>query len=158
MNMKEEILQAQDELQTRMNLLLQDGAECRIMDGQELVTSFYMASFEVLSAVPFFSRATGKVLRFSFWCWFQEVHFEAGMNKSHLILFKELNWLNERNLEIVTEDYTILISAIDPPEVDPDANAVYEEWYSFQETNPWLNDITDQQRAEFLEMVKRAIS
>jgi len=158
MKMKEEILQAQEELQTRINKLLADGSECRIKDGQELVTSFYLASFEVLSAVPFFSRATGKVLRFSFWCWFQEVHFEAGMNKSHLILVKELNWLNDRNLEIITDDYRILISAIDPPEVDPDANAVYEEWQSFQKANPWLNEITNQQRVEFLDMVKRVVS
>ena len=158
MKMKEEILQAQEELQTRINNLLVDGAECRIMDGQELVTSFYLASFEVLSAVPFFLRSTGKVLRFTFWCWFQEVHFEAGMNKSHLILVKELNWLNDRNLEIITEEYKILISAIDPPEVDPDANTVYKEWKAFQKANPWLNDITDQQREEFLGMVKRAVS
>jgi len=158
MNMKEEILQAQEEFKNRINKLLADDAECRIKDGQELVTSFYLASFEVLSAVPFFSRATGKVLRFTFWCWFQEVHFEAGMNKSHLILVNELNWLNDRNLEIITEDHTILISAIDPPEVDPGANVVYQEWKSFQEANPWLNDITDQQRDEFLDMVKREVS
>ena len=158
MKMKEEILQAQEEFQNRINKLMADGAECRIMDVQELVTSFYLASFEVLNAVPFFSRATGKVLRFTFWCWFQEVHFEAGMNKSHLILVKELEWLNDRNLEITTDDYKILISAIDPPEVDPDANNVYEEWQVFQKTNTWLNDITDQQRVEFLDMVKRAVS
>ena len=157
MIMKEEILQAQEEFQNRIDNLLADGAECRIMDGQELVTSFYLASFEVLSAVPFFSRATGKVLRFTFWCWFQEVHFEAGMNKSHLILVKELNWLNDRNLEINTEEYKMLISANDPPKVDPDANNVYEEWKLFQGANLWLSDIADQQRTEFLDMVKRAV-
>ena len=156
--MKEEIIQAQVELQTQLDKLLQDGAECCILDGQELVTSFYLASFEVLQAVPFFSRSTGKVLRFTFWCWFQEVHFEAGMNKSHLILIKELNWLNDRNLEIITEDYRILISSIDPPEVDPDANSIYDEWKSFQVANPWLEGITNQQRAEFMDMVKRAVS
>lgn len=156
--MKEEIIQAQEELQIRLDKSLQDGAECRIMDGQELVTSFYLASFEVLQAVPFFSRSTGKVLRFTFWCWFQEVHFEAGMNKSHLILAKELNWVNDRNLEIITNDYRILISAIDPPEVDPDASSIHDEWKSFQAAIPWLGDITNQQRTEFLDMVKRAVS
>jgi hypothetical protein len=155
---KEEILQAQEEFQNRIDKLMAIGAQCRIMDGQELVTSFYLASFEGLSAVPFFSRSTGKVLKYTFWCWFQEVHFEAGMNKSHLILVKELEWLNDRNLEIITEDYRILISAIDPPEVDPDANNVYEEWKAFQMTNSWLKDIMDQQRVEFLDMVKRAVS
>ena len=156
--MKREILQAQEELQARMSTLLQDGAECRIMDGQELVTSFYLASFEVMKAVPFFSRKTGKVMRFTFWCWFQEVHFEAGMNKSHLILVKEVNWLNDRNLEITTDDFRILISAIDPLEVDPEANSIYEEWNSFQDANPWLKEIMNQQREEFLDMVKRAVS
>ena len=156
--MKEEILQAQEELQARMSTLLQDGAECRIIEGQELVTSFYLASFEVLQAVPFFSRSTGKVLRFTFWCWFQEVHFEAGMNKSHLILIKGLDWFNDRNLVITTDDYRILVSAIDPPEIDPEANSIYDEWKSFQDANPWLEEITDQQREEFLDMVKRAVS
>ena len=156
--MKEEITQAQEELQTRMNKLIQDGAECRIMDGQELVTSFYLASFEVLQAVPFFSRKTWKAQRFTFWCWFQEVHFEAGMNRSHLIQVKELNWLNDRNLEITTDDFRILISAIDPPEVDQDANVVYEEWMLFQDANPWLKEITNQQRDEFMDMVTRAVS
>ena len=156
--MKEEIIQAQEELQTQLNKLLQDGAECRIMDGQEFVTSFYLASFEVLQAVPFFSRKTGKALRFSYWCWFQELHFEAGMNKSHLILTMELNWINDRNLEVTTDDYRILISTIDPPEVDPGANSIYDEWKSFQVSNPWLEEISNQQREEFLDMVKRAVS
>ncbi len=156
--MKVKIVQAQEGLQDRLNKLLQDGAQCQIMDGKELVTSFYLASFEVLQAVPFFSRATGKVLRFTFWCWFQEVHFEAGMNKSHLILARELNCLNDRNLEIVTEDHKILISAIDPPKINPEANSIYDEWKSFQETNPWLAEITNQQREEFVDMVKRAVS
>jgi len=66
--------------------------------------------------------------------------------------------LNDRNLEIITEDHTILISAVDPPEVDPDTNAVYKEWLAFQKGNPWLNEITKQQRDEFLDMVKRAVS
>jgi hypothetical protein len=154
---KEEILKAQEEFQNRIYKLLADGAECRIMDGQELVASFYLTSFEVLQAVPFFSRSTGKVLWFTFWCWYQEVHFEAGMNKSHLVLIKELEWLNDRNLEIMTVDYRILISAIDPQEVDLDANNVYEEWRLFQGANLWLYDITDQQRIEFLDMVKRVV-
>jgi len=155
---KEEITQVQDELQNRIDRLLQDGAECRLMDGQELVTSFYLASFEVLQAVPFFSRSTGKVMRFTFWCWIQEVHFEAGMNMSHLILANELKWFNDRNLEVTTDDYRILISAIDPPEVDPEVNSIYEEWKSFQDANSWLKEITNQQREEFLDMVKRAVS
>ena len=156
--MKENILQAQEEFQTRTNKLLQDGAECRIMDGKEFVTSFYLASFEVLKAVPFFSRATGKVLRFTYWCWFQEVHFEAGMNRSHLICVKDIGWLNDRNLQIITDNYRVLICAIDPPNVDLDTNKVYKEWKAFQKANPWLIEITDQQREEFMDMARRSMS
>ncbi len=156
--MKAEIIQAQEELQTQLNRILLEGAECRIMDGKELVTSFYLASFEVIKAVPFFSRVTGKVLQFNYWCWFQEIHFEAGMNRSHLVLIKDIEWFNDRNLKMVTDDYRILISEIDPPEVDPDAYEVYKEWKSFQEANPWLHEITDQQREEFIDVVKRSVS
>jgi len=155
---KAEIIRTQEKLQIRINKLLQDGAECRIMDGQELVTTFYLASFEVLKAVPFFSRKTGRVLRFTFWCWFQEIHFEAGMNRSHLILIKGVEWLNDRNFQIMTDDYRILICAIDPPEVDPDAYEVFKEWKEFQEVNPWLSEITSQQREEFLDVVMRSFS
>ncbi len=156
--MKETIKQEQEGLQTRLDVLLQNGAECRIMDGKEFVTSFYLATFQVLKAVPFISRETGEVLRFTYWCWFQEVHFEAGMNRSHLLLIKDLEWLNDRNLNIETDDYRILISAIDPPEVDPIANKAFKEWDAFQKVNPWLIEITNQQRDEFLGMVTRAIS
>jgi len=155
---KKEIINAQEVLQTRLNTLLQEGAKCRIMDGKELVTSFYLASFEVLKAVPFFSRKTGRVLQFTFWCWFQEIHFETGMNRSHLLLIKDIEWLNDHNIVIVTDDYRILISAIDPPEVDPAAYEVFKEWKEFQEANPWLSEITSQQREEFLDMVKRTVS
>ena len=102
--MKEKITQAQEGLQTRLDALLRDGAECRVMDGKEFVTSFYLTSFQVLKAVPFISRETGEVLRFTYWCWLQEVHFEAGMNRSHLVLIKDLKWLNDRNLEIITDE------------------------------------------------------
>ena len=117
-----------------------------------------MASFEVLKAVPFFSRSTGKVLRFTFWCWSQEVHFEAGMQRSHLIHAKQVEWWNDRNLQLKTDDYTFLISALDPPEVDRIGNEVYDEWRGFQAANPWLDKITAEQREEFRAMVRRAPS
>ena len=155
--MMENIEQAREEFQSRLDALLKDGAGCMIMDGDEVVTSFYMASFEVLKAVPFFSRSTGEALRFTFWCWCQEVHFEAGMQRSHLIHAKQVEWLNDRNLKLKTDEYTLLISAIDPPEVDPVGNDVYDEWREFQAANPWLEQITTEQREEFLDMVKRAV-
>lgn len=154
--MKNDIEQAQLEFQTKLDALLKDGAGCMVLDGDEVVTSFYLASFEVLKAVPFFSRSTGEMLRFTFWCWMQEVHFEAGMQRSHLIHTKQVKWLNDRNLELKTDDYTFLISALDPPEVDPVGNEVYDEWRDFQAANPWLDKITAEQREEFLDMVRRA--
>ncbi len=154
--MNKDIKQAQSEFQTKLDALLKDGAGCTVMDGDEVVTSFYLASFEVLKAVPFFSRSTGDVLRFTFWCWFQEVHFEAGMQRSHLIYAKQVEWLNNRNLQLKTDDYNFLVSALDPPEVDPVGNDVYNEWRKFQAANPWLDKITAEQREEYLEMVRRA--
>ena len=156
--MKENIEQASVEFQNRMDALLKDGAGCMVLDGDEVVTSFYLASFEVLKAVPFFSRSTGKALRFTFWCWFQEIHFEAGMQRSHLIHAKQIGWLNDRNLQLKTDDYTLLISAIDPPEVDPVGNDVYDEWWGFLAANPWLERITEEQREQFRDMTKRAAS
>ena len=153
--MKENIEQASVEFQNRMDALLKDGAGCMISDGDEVVTSFYLASFEVLKAVPFFSRSTGKALRFTFWCWFQEVHFEAGMQRSHLIHAKQVEWLNDRNLRLKTDNYNFLISALDPPDVDLIGNNVYDEWREFQAVNPWLDKITAEQREEYLEMVRR---
>ena len=156
--MKENIEQASVEFQNRMDALLKDGAGCMVLDGDEVVTSFYLASFEVLKAVPFFSRSTGDVLRFTFWCWMQEIHFEAGMQRSHLIHAKQVEWLNDRNLKLKTDDYSLLISAIDPTEVDPIGNDVYDEWRGFQAANPWLEQITTEQREEFMDMARRSVS
>ena len=156
--MMENIEQVKDEFQSKLDELLKDGAGCMVLDGDEVVTSFYLASFEVLRAVPFFSRSTGNVLRFTFWCWFQEVHFEAGMQRSHLMHAKQVEWLNDRNLQLKTDDYIFLISALDPPEVDPIGNEVYDEWREFQIANHWLDKITAEQREEFMDMVRRAVS
>jgi len=154
--MKENIEQVKDEFQSRLNALLKDGAGCMVLDGDEVVTSFYLASFEALKAVPFFSRSTGEALRFTFWCWMQEVHFEAGMQRSHLIHAKQIEWLNDRNLQLKTDDYSFLISALDPPEIDLIGNDVYDEWWEFQATNPWLDKVTAEQREEFMDMAMRA--
>jgi len=156
--MKKDIEHTQREFQDKLDALLKDGAGCMVSDGDDIVTSFYLASFEALKAVPFFSRSTGKVLRFTFWCWMQEVHFEAGMQRSHLIHAKQVEWLNDRNLQLKTDDYTFLISALDPPEIDLIGNDVYDEWREFQEANPWLEKVTTEQREDFLDMVKRATS
>jgi len=154
--MEKDIEQAQGVFQIKLDALLKDWAGCMVLDGDEVVTSFYLASFEALKAVPFFSRSTGEVLRFTFWCWFQEVHFEVGMQRSHLIHAKQVKWLDDRNLWLKTDDYTFLINVLDPPEVDPVGNDVYDEWCAFQATNPWLENVTAEQREEFLDMARRA--
>ena len=154
--MKENIEQAQREFQNRLDALLKDGAGCMVSDGDEIVTSFYLASFEVLKAVPFFSRSTGEALRFMFWCWMQEIHFEAGMQRSHLIHVKQVEWLNDRNLRLKTDDYSFLISTLDPPNVDPVGNDVNDEWREFQAANPWLEKVTAEQREGYMDMVRRA--
>ena len=156
--MKETIELAQGEFQNKLDALLKDGAGCTVSDGDEIVTSFYLASFEVLKAVPFFSRSTGEALRFTFWCWMQEVHFEAGMQRSHLIHAKQVEWLNDRNLKLKTDDLTLLISALDPPDVDPVGNDIYDEWRGFQAANPWLEKVTVEQREQFTDMARRAAS
>ena len=156
--MNKDIEQAQSEFQTKLDALLKGGAGCMVMDGDEVVTSFYLASFEALKAVPFFSRSTGKALRFTFWCWFQEVHFEVGMQRSHLIHAKKVEWLNDRNLQLKTDDYTFLISALDPPDVDQEGKAVSDEWLAFRKANPWLDKVTAEQREEFMDMVRQAAS
>ena len=78
------------------------------------------------------------------------------MQRSHLMQAKQVEWLNDCNLLLKTDDYTFLISAIDPPEVDPVGNDVYDEWREFQAANPWLDKITAELREEFMDMVKRA--
>jgi len=69
---------------------------------------------------------------------------------------KRIEWLNDRNLQVKTNDYTFLISALDPQEVDPVGNDVYDEWRKFQAANSWLEKITAEQREEFLDMARRA--
>ncbi|MDP8229405.1 MAG: hypothetical protein P9M15_08130 [Candidatus Electryoneaceae bacterium] len=156
--MKKDIEQAERVFQNKLDELLKDGAECVVLDVRERVTSFCLASLEVLKAVPFFSRSTGKVLRFTYWCWMQEIHYEAGMQRSHLLRAIQVEWFNDRNLQLKTDDYGFLICALDPPEVDQIGNDVYNEWHIFQKANPWLEKVTMEQREEFLDIVRRAVS
>jgi len=153
--MKERMEAARAAFQAKLDELLKDGAECVVHNGGERVTSFILASFEVLKALPFISRITGKLLRFTYWCWFQEVHFEAGMQRSHLAHIKQVAWLNVRNLSLETDDHALLISALDPPEVDERGNAVWQEWKEFQTANPWLEQVKTNLRTEYQEIVKR---
>ena len=80
------------------------------------------------------------------------------MQRSHLFQARQVEWFNDRNLQLKTEEYNFLISALDPPDVDPIGNDVYIEWRIFQDANSWLENVTMEQREEFLDMIKRADS
>lgn len=145
------------DLQTRLDALLKDGTECLVKDGESIITHFYVDGVEALLPQPYFDRQTGKLATLTWWCWLREVHFEAAMQRSHLLHAKSLEWLNERNLNVQTEDHLVLISALDPPEVDERGNAVRQEWEEFKRDNSWLEVAAGEIREEFIETVKRAI-
>ena len=144
------------ELQARLDALLNDGAECLVKDGEIIVASFYIDGFEILLPQPFFDRQTGALNSVTWWCWFREFHFEGGMQRSHLIHLEVWEWLNERNLKLKTDDHELLIGALDPPDVDPQGNAIWEEWQKFKQANPWLEDVAADIRGDFLQTAKRA--
>jgi hypothetical protein len=88
----------------------------------------------------------------------QEIHFEEGMQRSHLVYTIQVEWFNNRNLRLKTDDFIFLISSLDPPKVDPIGSDIYIECRTFQEGNPWLEKVTMEQREEFLYMVRREVS
>lgn len=147
----------QREFQTRLDALLKNGAECLVKDGGTLVTSFYLDSFELLQPQLYFDRLTGELDHLIWWCWLREVHFEAAMQRSHLIHVKAWEWINDRNLNIETDDHTMLISALDPPEVDGRGNAVWKEWQAFKQDNPWLEAAVAELRETYMDMARRGV-
>ena len=157
MTIPEQIETARQDLQQRMDALLADGAECLVKDGETLVTSFYIAGFELLLPQPFFDRQSGELSGLSWWCWFREIHFEGGMERSHLLHVKAFDWLNDRNLTLATDDYILLICSLDPPDIDPQGNAIWAEWQKFKQENPWLEDVAFDLRSAFLETARRAV-
>jgi hypothetical protein len=157
MNLKDRFEAERVKLQTRLDVLLKDGAECLVKDGDQIVTHFFVDGVEVLLAQPFFDRLTGKLVGLTWWCWLREVHFEAAMQRSHLLHAKTWEWLNDQNISIQTDDYSLLISALDPPEVDERGNVVWQEWQEFKRNNLWLEKAADEIRMGFIETAKRAI-
>ena len=145
------------ELQFRLDTLLKAGAECLVKDGEAIITSFYIDGFELLLPQPFFDRQTGALTILTWWCWFREIHFEGGMQRSHLVHVKAWEWFNDRNLSLKTDDYELLIGSLDPPDVDPQGNAVLGEWLEFKQENPWLADVAAALQKDFLQTAKRAI-
>ena len=145
------------ELQALLDTLLKDGAECLVKDEGTIVTSFYIDGFELLLPQPFFDRQTGALTSVTWWCWFREIHFEGGMQRSHLIHVRVWEWLNDRNLNLKTDDHELLIGSLDPPEVDPQGNAIWEEWQKFKQANLWLEDVATDLRRDFLQTTRRAI-
>jgi len=145
------------EVQARLDALLKDGAECLVKDEATIVTSFYIDGFELLLPQGYFDRQTGALTSVTWWCWFREVHFEGGMERSHLIHVRVWGWLNERNLKLKTDDYELLIGSLDPAEVDPHGNAVWGEWQAFRRNNAWLEEVATEIRSEYLETARRAV-
>ena len=100
---------------------------------------------------------TGELTNLSWWCLLREIHFEGGMQRSHLLHVKKFEWLNDRNLRLKTDHHTILISALDPPEVDPQGAAVWAEWQTFKRDNPWLEKVAAEIRDDHLKTARRAV-
>jgi hypothetical protein len=157
MNLTEHLESEQAVIQARLNALLKDGAACLVKDGDLIVTSFYLDTLEVLLPQPFFNRQSGELSKVTWWCCFREIHFEDAMQRSHLMHVTKFDWINERNLSAVTDDFTHLISAIDPAEVDPEGNAVWCEWIAFRRENPWLVEVAAEISSEYQETARRAI-
>lgn len=157
MNLTDRFETERMDLQTQLDALLNDGAECLVKDGESIVTHFYVDGVETLLPQPFFDRLTGELVGVTWWCWLREVHFEAAMQRFHLLHAKRWEWLNEHNLNVQTEDHLLLISALEPPEIDERGNAVWQEWREFKRDNPWLVEAADKIRVGFMETAKRAI-
>jgi len=157
MNLTERLESERATIKSRLDALLRDGAACLIKDGDSIVTSFYLDGFEVLLPQPFFNRQTGELQSITWWCCLREIHFEDAMQRSHLMHVTKFDWIDDRNLLAVADDFTHTISAIDPKEVDPEGNAIWEEWQAFRRENPWLDEVAADIRSEYIETAKRAI-
>lgn len=157
MNLRTQFESEQVALQAHLDAFLAGGAECLVKDGESIITHFYVDGVEALLPQPYFDRQTGKFSMLTWWCWLREVHFESAMQRSHLFHAKKWEWLNDRNLNIQSDDHTLLISALDPPEVDEGGNAVWQEWQVFKRDNTWLVEVAAEIRKGFIETARRAI-
>lgn len=157
MNLTEKLESERETLQSRVDELLKDGSSCLVKDGDSIVTSYYLDALELLLPQPFFDRQSGELLKVTWWCVFREVHFEDAMQRSHLMHVTKFDWINDRNLLAVTDDFIHIISTLDPEEVDPDGSAVWREWQAFRRESPWLDDVAAEIRTEYLEIARRTV-
>jgi len=157
MNLTERLEENRAALQTRLDRLLKDGAACLVKDQETTVTSFYLDAFEILLPQPFFDRHTGELRIVTWWCCLREIHFEDGMQRSHLMHVTEFDWIDDRNLLAMTDDFIHLISSLDPSEVDPEGGAIWSEWQAFRLSNPWLTEVVAEIRSEYFETARRAV-
>lgn len=79
------------------------------------------------------------------------------MQRSHLIHVTVWEWINGRNLKIKTDDHELLLGSLDPPDVDPQGNAIWAEWKNFKLDNLWLEDVAADLREDFLLTARRAV-
>ena len=152
---QEQIEKAQQDLQSQMNRIITGGAGCIVVDEDgDLVTELFLASFEVYRAIPFFDRITGKIIRYNFWVFFQEFYFDQGMQYSHLVRIKQVDWIHGDYVVMVSiEGWSYHFSMFDAKEVNPRPHKLLENWRRYFQDNA-LMDAAANLRSEYFEMME----
>jgi len=153
--MQEQIEQAKQDLQSKMDAIVSGGAGCFIADeAGKRVTELFIAYFEVFRAVPFFDRSTGAIIRFEYWVFFQEFYFNNGMQYSHLARMKKVEWLNNDNVVMTRDDgWVFYISKFDAAEIDPAPHRQLQNWRKYYQDNG-LEKVAGDIRSEYFKMLE----
>ena len=152
---QEQIANAKQELQLKMDKIVSSGAGCTVIDDNgELVTQISLASFEVLRAIPFFDRKTGEILRFDFWVFILEYYFDQGMQYAHLIRMNKVEWIHEDYVVMVnTDGWSYHISKFEPIKIDPKPHEQLEKWKWYYKDNG-LEEAATSLRSEYYSMME----
>ena len=152
---QEQIEKAQQDLQLKMDRIISGGAGCLVVDEDgDFVTELFLDSFEVFRATPYFDRITGNIVRYNFWVFFQEFYFDQGMQYSHLVCVKQVDWIHEDYVVMVSIDgWVYHISMLDSKEIDPRPHELLENWTRYFQDNA-LTDAAANLRSEYFEMME----
>ncbi len=152
---QEQIEKAQQDLQLKMDRIISGGAGCLVVDEDgDLVTELFFASFEVFRAIPFFDRNTGEIMRYNFWVFFKEFYFDQGMQYSHLIQIKRVDWIHEDYVVMYGADgWLYHISRFDSREIDPISHELLASWQQYFQDNG-LEEAAAESHAEYFEMME----
>ena len=152
---QKQIEKAQKDLQSEMDRIISGGAGCLVVDETgDFVTELFLASFEVFRAVPHFDRITGEVMRYNFWVFFQEFYFDQGMQYSHLVCMKQVDWIHEDYAVMVSVDgWTYHISMFDSKELNSRPHELLENWQRYSEDNE-LADAASELRGDYYAMME----